>query len=488
MNLEEFLAYLNNGAYSVVRYLLVNNLTLQDRKNMRRVSRTTNSVMLDFPILTTLHISTHKADLDYLELVSKNERLLRHVTLLSWDHSIHEILLLHDNIYMTYAQFWDGRYVNVERDLHQVREDEVLETRITIARPAITLWVGFARSQKWNLERNRDYMLVMNILPLLKNVQSVMFITHNFREMKRNPSIIWSPAIKMPHPVEHGWTKVGDTHLPFMSLYMCPELAMTVFPIKKPEHDIWHRLPIRGIKFFDALARRQAGSSSSTCLQDFFPKLASIDINHIPQDFLMSPNAGTEYKFLRRSTLGIRRLDLTVPEVRVHTAVEDVSYHASIKALTLPSASSLQYLSLTHVIKGSDPLSHRTPLQISIGLLPKLPVLSYLVVAGGTTELDELRELAEAIRASQSLQELFLGAMHLENGTWKTVLNTWKISRALNHLQNVQIDGVRDTSNAVRGFESYTKLFTRNFGPRSLLVRWLNGEHSMYPLYSDRRF
>lgn len=88
MNLEQFLIRIQSGAYDVAKQLLGQELSIADRIQLRLVSRATNLVVLDYPILTTLYVSTLSPDLDYLEAISKNDRLLRHVSTLVWDHSV----------------------------------------------------------------------------------------------------------------------------------------------------------------------------------------------------------------------------------------------------------------------------------------------------------------------------------------------------------------------------------------------------------------
>ncbi|EEA26219.1 hypothetical protein PMAA_072950 [Talaromyces marneffei ATCC 18224] len=54
MNLEQFLTYIQGGAYEVAKQLLQFELQNEDRKQLRLVSRAINLVVLEHPILTTL--------------------------------------------------------------------------------------------------------------------------------------------------------------------------------------------------------------------------------------------------------------------------------------------------------------------------------------------------------------------------------------------------------------------------------------------------
>lgn len=510
MNLEQFLLYLHNGAYALAQQLFMHELTLQDRRSLRLVSHAVNNVVLEYPIVTELHISSHGADVDYLHLIASNKRLAVHVKQLTWDHSVHEILLLEQDLYIRYKPFCDEPETNPYDDDQQgnnAREEGTQQNSIAGEHPAVFVWRKLAIAQKRNLERGRDFLVVMALLPHLRNVQSVVFTSHSFRTRGTSLSNTWSPAMlewhgiphvlerKMPPPCSCGWHKAFDCYFSPLADKLCRHVIPEISESKKQENRFWHRLPVRGITFFERITAQLVArqkhrdghanaslSKTPTSLRMVFPKLSSVHVYNIDQDFLTPQDGGPELLFLRRSIAACaRKLGMIVPRTRPTLPVDEESWGMALQANVLGAAATLQYLHLGDVARPYEAIT--ASVLTAARLLSRLPRLTHLVLSGGSTTPYELDELARGVNASRSLEELHLFSMLLATGRWKDVLRMWKAKHYMNKMKVIQINGVRNENEVAVGVRALG--YTWTFGSKTSLVRWLKGERNTYPMYDE---
>jgi hypothetical protein len=232
MNLEQFLAYIQIGAYDAAKQLLQHELKNEDRKQLRLVSRATNLVVLEYPILTTLYISTLSPDLDYLEAVSNNDRLLRHVSKLVWDHSVfHLCFFLSGDAYQNYTR----------------KRSMIRGAGESVTKLVMDTWKAQATSQRQNLESNRDIKLFTRVLPFTKNVHTIVFAAHFYHAVRKSPGFRTYWQFKPRETclsIAGCWPKVGETYLPD------PELDQAEEVLAKLSHQgfesgFWKPLSVR---------------------------------------------------------------------------------------------------------------------------------------------------------------------------------------------------------------------------------------------------
>ncbi|KUL85122.1 hypothetical protein ZTR_08298 [Talaromyces verruculosus] len=304
MNLEQFLTYIQNGAYDVARHLLQHELKNEDRKQLRLVSRAINLVVLEYPILTTLYISTLTPDLDYLEAVSNNPRLLRHVSKLVWDHSA---------FYLCFFLPGDG-YEN-----YRGKKSMIRAVGHSVTKLIMDTWKAQATSQMQNVENDRDIILFTRALPFLKNVHSIVFAESFYHAVRKSPSFrtYWQFTPRQAGlPIAGYWQKVGETYLPYPDFDDQAEEAIAKLPSQGFECGFWKSLAVRGLTILLYILSNEEwnrNSSHTPCLQNLFPGLRKIALDRLPAELICPSSGGPVFDVLLESTSGIRKLNISVP-------------------------------------------------------------------------------------------------------------------------------------------------------------------------------
>lgn len=476
MNLNQFLIYIHSGAYDVAKQLLGKELSIKDRKQLRLVSQAANFVVLEYPILTTLYVSTFQPDLEYLELVSKNERLLKHVSNIWWNNSTFRLrFLLKGNSEKYYPR--DARCT-----------DAVVKAK---REKSFKLCKAQGAAQRGNIENNRDGDLFARILPSLKNITSIVFTAtsifcfQRFDALPRN-----SPAIGtykelrigdngLGNPIASFWEKYTGTYFPGRGAIedKTDELLMKQ-ATQTFAREIWQYLPVRGIKtIYDLSSQGQWDGSPSlrTGFQYLFPKLESIRLWDIPTDLITARGGGPVYQFLQKSMIGIQKLDLFL--MQPSEEPEWIPYLAGVSALIQASSQSLRCLTV-FVDDDSGRLECEGPLlRVMIELLPQLVLLSdlRLELPEADTTYTELRAFGRAIRGCTSLKTLEMRGLSLQDDeTWEGALDLWKESGDLNGLSEVYLSARYYPEGDDRVFYE-----TRR---DSSIVNWLHGTTTQLPL------
>lgn len=466
MNLEQFLIYIQNGAYDVARQLLQHELKNEDRKQLRLVSRATNLVVLEYPILTTLYISTITPDLDYLEAVSKNDRLLRHVTKLVWDHSAFYLcFFLPGDVYEKYNR---KRYM-------------IRAVGHSVTKLVMDTWKAQATSQRQNLESNRDVKLFTRVLPYLKNVHSIVFAESFYDPVRKSPGFRtyfqFAPS-EVGLPIAGFWSKVGETYLPEPELDQAEEVIAKL-PSQGFESGFWNSLCVRGLtNLHDILSNGEwKGNLDHTpCLQNLFPGLRKIVLGRFPGELICPSSGGSAFRVLQESTSGIRKLNLSIS---VPDSLDTpVHFLTDIKSLVQMYAKSLECVSVE--IDNNEGFD--IPLIPAMGeLLPQLALLSRLTIwmASLFTTEAELSAFGKVVRASKSLRSLKMFELCLQDEEWEDVLDMWKQSEDLNHLDEIWLEGIcylHDADGDIISEDPYTARTNTS------IVEWLHGETNLFPL------
>lgn len=462
MNLEQFLVYIHNGAYDVAQELICIGLDVKDRKNLRLVSRATNEVVLSFPILKTIHISTHQTDLDYLQVVSKNQRLLQRVKVISWDHSVHDFFCL---------QF--------APPCHRP------QTRATLK---VTEWMREKLvQQRLNLTTERDLSLVMKILPFLINVDTIEFDTCFWRRLQWvdypvgfSPAQIqyinWrrhqDTAHIMDNALFRGFKKVDDLYFPADTVEKHPEVLLTELPAMKIDLFNWRFLPIRGVKILQHLSNTDDGCPGG--LKHLFFKLKTLTVRHITHMFLKD----NLLEFLKNSAVDIKRLDVLADERGLDNVRTRIAFTQHIKPLFEKG-----FLTLQHLVLFIDICSYNQWIRDVYVLLPRFNQLISLTLGGMKTYEKDLLALGHAVFHKPTITHIELQHVWLLDSKWSTVLGRWKDCMYLNHMSRIELDFVRQISEVYRHMIiEYRTAPDRN--GKSAIVEWLNGRGE-FPLFSD---
>lgn len=466
MNLEKFLIYIENGAYDVARQLLQYDLKNEDRKQLRLVSRAINLVVLEYPILATLYISTLTPDLDYLEAVSNNPRLLRHVSKLVWDHSAFYLcFFLPGDAYENYS----GKKFIITAVGHSVTK-LIMDT-----------WKAQATSQMQNLENDRDIRLFTRALPFLKNVHSIVFAESFYYAARESPSFrtYWQFAPRQAGlPIAGSWQKVGETYLPYPDFDQAEE-AIAKLPPQGFESGFWRSLAVRGLTILHYILsnREWNGNSSHTpCLQNLFPGLRKIALDRLPAELICPSGGGPVFDVLQESASGIRKLNISVP---VPESLDTpVHFLTDIKSLVQMYAKSLECL----IVEIDNDEGLHIPLIPAMGeILPQLALLSRLTIWMSplfTTEA-ELSAFGKVVRAFKSLRSLKMFELCLQDEEWEDVLDMWKQSQDLNDLDEIWLEGICYLYGADGDTISEDSYTSRT---NTSIVDWLLGETKLFPL------
>ncbi|QKX59355.1 uncharacterized protein TRUGW13939_06489 [Talaromyces rugulosus] len=259
MDLQEFLLYLHQCAYEVAKHLFTTNLAGRDRATLRLVSHTFNDIMLDYPILECLVISTHEEDLRYLETICENDKLLGRVSALIWNHDTHNFLSLYYGrslvyrdvpVQFSFAELMDGLFL----DQGRIDNTENLSTKQYLVRAKL------ANEQYINLMQNRDYKVMRKILPKLKRVIRINFSwdlylaspSHSqWRAMCDSEQI---DPILFQERLNNHWAYTNGLWFP--EIWTNPILLQFLFPLSESEYDMLAHLAVRGIRFFESLWRQ----------------------------------------------------------------------------------------------------------------------------------------------------------------------------------------------------------------------------------------
>ncbi|GAM35879.1 hypothetical protein TCE0_017r04548 [Talaromyces pinophilus] len=466
MNLEQFLIRIQSGAYEVAKQLLQHELKNEDRKQLRLVSRAIDLVVLEYPILTTLYISTLTPDLDYLEAVSKNDRLLRHVTKLVWDHSA---------FYLCFFLPGDS-YENYKGKKSMIRAVGHSVTKLIM-----DTWKAQATSQMQNLENDRDIRLFTRALPFLKNVHSIVFAESFYHAVRKSPSFrtYWQFTPRQAGlPIAGYWQKVGEIYLPYPDFDQAEE-AIAKLPPQGFESGFWKSLAVRGLTILHYILSNgewNGNSSPTPCLQNLFPGLRKIALDRLPAELICPSSGGPVFDVLQESTSGIRKLNLSVPGPELL----DTPGHflTEIKSFAQMYSKSLKCIMVE--VNNND--ERRIPLIPAMGeLLPQLALLSRLTIWMGSlyTTQEELLAFGKVVQASKSLRSLKMFELCLEDEDWEDVLDMWKQSEDLNGLDEFWLDGicyVYDADGEIISEEPYTSR------TKTAIVDWLRGETTEFPL------
>lgn len=493
MDFEKFLLSISTEAHECSQQFFLHDLSLEDRKNLRLVSRAINDVVLGYPIVTTLHISTHAADVNFLQLVSANLRLAKHVETLVWDHSVHELLLLHNSFFRQIITCFGLSLRHPESEQESTLREEA----------AMAVWERLAREQQFNIEFSIDEEVLCKLLPHLRNVHTVVFTSQEFGALNSIPSDNWSPAMRewrhildfvkerIPSPCATGWYPEFGSYFSPMTARCCSHLTTIISQSAKREDRFWHRIPVRGIRFFmdvaiQCVAHRQVLQPSSNPpaarLQMLFPKLSTLKLSNIQQEFLSPREGGQELLFLRRSTAGLQHLQLAVPRIKPSDVGDEGQWSRAIDALVFPAAYTLRHLHIGDIIKAHE--SYTVSVIAAAKLVRKMPLLTSLDLSGGSTSLLDLRLLGSGIRTSRSMQHLSLHGTRLSRGRWREVLLQWKGTGDLNKLKTIRIEAVVGETEVA--FGPNASGFVRSSGfSSSLILQWLRREQVQYPMYSE---
>jgi hypothetical protein len=410
-NAMDFETFLLHCGDDFSRQLIIQELDLEDQKNLRLVSYITNHVVLNYPIVTKLHISTHKADVDYLNVISKNMRLVKHVKTIVWNQSVHEILLLDERLCKKYM---NSKFSDAEES-EDTEEPEFYGQ-------ARQRWEKLARAQKSNLEQGEDYKLIAKLLPQLKNVDTVIFAADNFGEQQNYFAEVASPAksewygldccMYVPSPCSDEWLQTSGRYFSITAGEWCKDEIVAISADKQETSSFWTRLPLRGIAFFC----NSANSNGTTCLQDFFPNLSSLEVKNIQPNFLCPDDGGQELLLLLRSARNISHLQVivsTVPDGEVWDldGIEGLKPDLSINEIILSTASTLKHV---HLGEGPTRNTFNLPVWIAADILPNLPVLASLVLSIYWPRMGLLEDLRDSIGASQSIEHVKIFTLELD--------------------------------------------------------------------------
>ncbi|EED22093.1 hypothetical protein TSTA_093390 [Talaromyces stipitatus ATCC 10500] len=463
MNLEEFLVYIHNGAHE---------LGIEDLKQLRLVSHTVNEVVLEYPILTNLCISTHVPDLEYLEVVSDNEKLLKHVSKLFWEESLFCPCLL-----------VGGERNEVEKCHH--RQTLIFYLGRMRAMHRVYKWRFHASAQRENLETNRDVALLMKILPYLQNVDCVFFTS----SYQGGGVIVRTPAIatyeqmftdEYEHvPLGTYWKKgidgIGYHPRPLMSQQDNESEGLLADQIFKSR--FWGEPPVRGLRVFcDLLSPEEKETGHDYQPLDmhvFFPKLKWLFLNNIPTDFFSFWGGGPLYRLLRDSMRGLQHINLFLMEPADQLR-KRIDYSAGIQAMIQGSVSSLRTLELIIVNEDRFFKEHETFMSMLTESLPQLVALEELKISNTVlTTTEKMMAFGEAIRTCRSLKLLILMYFCLPE-YWKDVLDQWKASKCMHHLEHIVLTECLDA-------ETDSGFYHVSIND-SAIVNWLHGKTDMYPL------
>ncbi|RAO68048.1 uncharacterized protein BHQ10_004060 [Talaromyces amestolkiae] len=474
MNLEQFLIYIHLGVYDVAQQFFLYELTNQDRKLLRLVSRAINLVVLEYPILTTLFISTFSPDLDYLEVVSKNEKLLKHVSKLWWDNSVFYLCFLLGGDLREY-------YVSYRhRTGHLEQADE---------EASVSAWRAHGASQRRNLENDRDRAVLEMILPTLKNVTTVAFDISSIRcaEFHRRPTYHTYKNIyhaKEYHaPIYSGWIKAAGTYLPWSGKKSYEDEVTADFEAQEPKSKFWNFLPVRGIKIFhDLLSREQSNGSFdlSIGLQYFFPKLETLILKGYPTELYSSRVGGPVYQVIQESCIQELHISLTESDF---TDSQTTGYEG-IPAVTFANSRSLRFLTIDCDQGMQYEEDIPSIMRVISELLPQLVALVALTISMDPikTTHSDLVAFAKAVGACKSLKTLNMGEVTLEyDEVWEDVLGSWKESGDLNGLNVIRLEPVSYVVDA----EGETWRIEHSHRNGSAIVDWLHGETTQFPIRSD---
>lgn len=473
MNLEQFLTHIHLGAYDVAKQFFRYELANQDRKQLRLVSRAMNLVILEYPILTTLFISTFSPDLEYLEVVSKNDKLLKHVSQLWWDNSVFYLCFLLGGSLREYYASYEHSTGNLEQ------ADEEASVRA---------WKAHGASQKRNLENDRDRAILERILPSLKSITSVAFTAHNIAgcsmpDIWQVPSPTYHTYKKISHgkeisaPICGGWMKAAGTYLPWSGKKRCRNRVIAKFEAQEPKSEFWKSLPVRGFKIFrDLLSQEQSNGSFdlSISLQNFFPKLESLVLRDFPPELCSSRIGGPFYQVIHESCIQELHISLSESDFMGSQTPE---YDP---AVILANSRSLQSLTIDCDVDMRYGEEMPPIVRVISELLPQLVALVDLTISLEPTETShsDLVAFAKAVGACKSLKTLDMGEMALKNGeVWEDVLDSWKESGDLKGLNEIWFEPVR----YVMDIEGNTWRIQHSDRNRWAIVDWLHGETTQFP-------
>lgn len=442
MSLEKFLIYIHLNAYDVAKQFFRYELANRDRKQLRLVSRAMNAVVLEYPILTTLFISTFSPDLDYLEVVSQNEKLLKHVSKLWWDSSAFFLCFLLDG------------------DLREYYSDHACFNGCPTQtnREATTgAWRAHGASQRRNLENDRDRAVLKRILPSLKSVTSVVFTAYNIQwhpDCEVSPSFdtyekIWLNKLTYL-PICHRWIKAAGTYLPWSGDMRYADAVIATFEGQEAKSEFWNSLLVRGFMVFcDLLSQEQSNATldRSIGLPHFFPKLKSLFLEGFPPELYSD---GPVYQIFQRSC--IQELHITLSKSDVPGGLIIPSrFWDGIHAVISATSQSLRSLKLNFLYVMEDEKDRGTLIRLMTALLPRLVALSYLSIYMNPikTTPDELVDFGKAIRACELLRNLDMGTVNPKDRRWKDALELWEHPRDLDCVD-------------VRFLDVYVDTFTRD--------------------------
>jgi hypothetical protein len=424
MNLEEFLVYIHNGVFASAKFLFTECLSIYDLKNLRLVSRNLDLVASSYPIVERINISSHQADVEAFEGICKNERLAGHIKAIFWDHSIHNLLLLNQDLYR------GAPYCPPEAE----NDESIVEAR--------EKWAELARSQQRILSNGLDLQAFQRALPALKSVERLIFCGSSFA--KRYPPR-YSPAERQwhstfSHPVRwnvpmpgDGYEKVHDRWFPKHVVSSHRELLLSALPTPPGDQDIWKDLPFRSFQFLADMIRQG---------QLLFPRLSVLILHNLLSELFSGTSK--ELRALKTLVWFVDRLDLGITR-------------GGRQILTSPfrSVFASGNNKITFLVLHFHDSESREKIKSPIRLLTSvptghLPELGYLSIEGPLTTTKALLTLSDWCADHDTLYTLRLGSFRLVRDTWEKVMNLWKENGGMKNLGSVSIEGVCDKETAER--------------------------------------
>lgn len=459
MNLEEFLIYLHNGAFTSAKFLFTDCLSVADLKNLRLVCRNLDLVATSYPIVTRLFMSSHQADLEAFEGITKNKRLARHVQLIIWDHSVYNLLLLHQNLYLEYPR------------VEEAEKSDKHKQRITQARK---MWARLAKQQQRILVNDSDLKAFSTALPSLTSLNNIRLTRLEFacqcccgcmspaqRQWFNIPKKL-RKYLEEPH--DEMCLMVHDKWFPCRIVYDHPELFYTVFP-SLPTADIWSSVAFRGLKCLAAN------------LETPLPNLRLLSLDAHPSDVFSG--SSQEMAFLKTAIGSLDCFRLS-------------AFRSGAQILTAPfrdlmsSARNLTSLCL-HFAKGPWAPTISSPVRLLTKVPPaSFPKLATLCIKGPDATLKDLTDLAQWC-GEAAIGTLYLGCFHLSKDAWMDVLEAWKQEGSLKHLDTIYIHDVSDIHVARGRGRTLQILGSYSSADEDAVVDFLNGDGD-YPLLEDMFF
>lgn len=466
MNLGEFLLYLHQGAYDAAKQLFLKDLSAHDRAALRLVSRTFNHILLDYPLVNTLFVSTHEADLRWLEAVSDNDRLLAHITTVNWCHSAYDFSYLLQQEFFKKAfltstsdvllSLIDGPFLDQER----IDNAENPETKLHLQ------WAKLANQQYINLKLDRDYTIMRKVVRKLKGVGSVI-LSSTDQEVHGSPA--WHQCQRLFHP--------GLDEMPRRfrrRWFSYSSRCWSDFP--QLDHDLWRHLAFRGMEFFESLwcQKTDEPPPKDMRLRWGLPKLKGLSISRFPRSDLGWPNPPQEMIVLSEPIQGIEDLNLIVKL--------DFDCSPAIKSLLLSGSSSLVSLSIlfntyTYCRMGPE-------LEYLCDIILSLKKLKELRFESRYAYYRDLVALGQCIHSHSQLRLLSLIKFDIvsqdENSLsvecWNNIMLHWRETQDLFRLEKFSIEGVRDSLSREDRFHPFS------YASNSNTLEWLKGGAAGEPL------